>query len=65
MPDAALGAFFPDGDRTSYHFGISRRWLDVAFVMTDIDDRVVSTSNDGLNGAYNGSTYLLAITFNK
>ena len=65
MPDAALGAFFPDGDRTSYTMGISRDWLDVAFVLTDVEDRIVTTSRDGLNGAYNGSTYLLAITVNK
>lgn len=65
LPNAALGAFFPDGDRTSYTAGISRDWLDVAFVWTQLAERIVGNSADGLNGAYNGNSYVLAITVNR
>lgn len=65
QPDRAVGALFPDGDRTGYHLGLSRDWLDVAFVWVDVGERLVATSSDGLNGAYNGDAWLLLITVNK
>ena len=65
MPEAALGAFFPNGDRTSYHLGYGRGALDLALVWTELDDRRTTSSVDGLNGAYGGETFVLAVSFTR
>ena len=64
QPDAAVGAFLPDSDRNIMSVGAGLDWLDVAFSWVTYDQRIVSTSAEGLNGNYraNGWTFTLSAT---
>ena len=59
-----VGAFLADSDRNVLAVGIGLDWLDVAFAWTTFDQRIVSTSDQGLNGNYraNAWTFLVSAT---
>ena len=55
--DAAVGAFFPDSDRSTLALGFGLDWLDLAFAWTTFDQRIVSTSAQNLNGNYRANSW--------
>lgn len=65
QPDAAVGAFLPDSDRNIMSVGAGLDWLDVAFSWITYDQRIVSTSAQGLNGNYRANGWTLTISATK
>jgi long-chain fatty acid transport protein len=65
QPDAAVGAFLADSDRNVLTVGAGLDWLDVAFAWTTYDQRIVSTSAQGLNGNYRASAWTFVISATK
>jgi long-chain fatty acid transport protein len=65
QPDATVGAFFPDADRREATAGFGLDWLDVAFVWTRYQQRIITTSADQLNGNWRRNEYLIAVTATK
>jgi long-chain fatty acid transport protein len=65
QPDAAVGAFLPDSDRNIMSVGAGLDWLDVAFSWVTYDQRIVSTSAEGLNGNYRANGWTLTISATK
>ncbi len=64
QPDATVGAFLPDANRTVLSFGIGKDPLDVAFSWVDFDQRIITNQVDGLNGNYRASAWKLSLTLN-
>lgn len=65
VPDTAVGAFFPDSDRTTVTAGVGLDWIDVAFGMTTYQQRIVTTSATGLNGNYRARSWFAVMTVTK
>ena len=65
LPDAAVGAFFPDSDRTTITGGVGLDWIDVAVGVTTYKQRIVSTSTTGLNGNYRAKSWFAVMTISK
>jgi len=65
QPDAAVGAFFPDSDRSTLALGFGLDWLDLAFSWTTFDQRIVSTSAQNLNGNYRANSWSFVISATK
>lgn len=65
QPDAAVGAFLPDSNRNIVSVGAGLDWLDVAFSWITYDQRIVSTSAEGLNGNYRANGWTLTISATK
>jgi long-chain fatty acid transport protein len=65
LPDVAIGAFFPDSDRTTITAGVGLDWLDLAAGMTTYKQRIVTTSSTGLNGNYRAKAWSLLMTVTK
>ena len=59
------GAFLPDSDRNVLTVGVGLDWLDVAFAWTTYDQRIVSTSAQGLNGNYRASAWTFMMSATK
>ncbi len=65
QPDEAVGAFLPDSKRNVLTVGAGLDWLDVAFAWTTYDQRIVSTSAEGLNGNYRANAWTFMISATK
>jgi long-chain fatty acid transport protein len=65
LPDSAVGAFFPDADRTTISGGVGLDWIDVAFGVTTYKQRIVATSATGLNGNYRAKSWFAVMTVTK
>jgi long-chain fatty acid transport protein len=65
QPAEAIGAFLPDADRNVLSVGAGLDWLDVAFVWTTYEQRIVFDSAQGLNGNYRANAWMLTISATK
>ena len=65
QPDAAVGAFLPDSDRSTVSVGFGLDWLDVAFSWVTYDQRIVSTSLQELNGNYRANGWVFTMSATK
>jgi long-chain fatty acid transport protein len=65
QPDASVGAFLPDSNRGTLALGVGLDWLDVAFAWTTYDQRIVSTSAEGLNGNYRANAWSFVVSATK
>ncbi len=65
QPDLSVGAFLPDSNRSTLAVGAGLDWLDVAFSWTTYDQRIVSTSAQGLNGNYRANAWSFVISATK
>jgi long-chain fatty acid transport protein len=66
QPTAAVSPLLPDSDRNGYTIGWGhqgdRTTLDLALMYLDFDERVNDVSQDGFNGKYSQTGWLLATT---
>jgi long-chain fatty acid transport protein len=65
QPDLSVGAFLPDSNRSTLAMGVGLDWLDVAFSWTTYDQRIVSTSVQGLNGNYRANAWSFVVSATK
>ncbi len=65
QPDATVGPFLADADRSVYAAGFGLDWLDVAFSWTTWEGRVVTTNVDEINGNWRTTAWRLALTLKK
>lgn len=65
QPDETVGPFLADADRSIYAGGVGLDWLQLAFAWIDYDQRIVTTSAEGVNGNWRKSEYLISITVVK
>jgi long-chain fatty acid transport protein len=65
LPDAGVGAFFPDSDHTTATIGAGLDWLDVAFGLTTYKQRIITTSSTSLNGNYRAKSWFALMTVTK
>ncbi|MEA2237480.1 MAG: long-chain fatty acid transport protein [Thermoanaerobaculia bacterium] len=65
LPDAGVGAFFPDSDHTTATAGLGLDWIDVAFGLTTYKQRIVTTSSTSLNGNYRAKSWFAMMTVTK
>ncbi len=65
QPDATVGPFLADSNRSVYTAGIGLDWLNVAFAWIANDQRIVTTNVDGINGNWRSSAWLLSLTVSK
>jgi long-chain fatty acid transport protein len=65
QPDASVGPFLSDAQRSIFSAGFGRDWLDIAFQYIAPESRTTLTSADALNGTYSGNTYLLGVSVTK
>lgn len=61
QPDATVGPFLYDADRSTLSFGVGKDWLDGALSWTQFKDRAGAT----LAGNFTGDMYLLSVTVKK
>lgn len=64
QPDGTVGAFLADGDRTVAGFGVGLDWLQLALQWVEQQERRVATQEEGLNGNYRASSWLVGLTIN-
>ncbi len=62
QPDATVGPFFADADRTVLAVGVGLDWIDLAFMWIDSEQRIISDQIDDLNGNYRSSAWQLGLT---
>jgi long-chain fatty acid transport protein len=65
QPDATVGAFLPDADRTTLTAGFGLDWLDVAVGYTTYKQRVVQTNIQQFNGNYRAKSWVAMLTVTK
>lgn len=65
LPDTAVGAFFPDSNRTTMTIGAGLDWIDLAFGVTTYKQRIVTNSATGLNGNYRAKSWFAVMTVTK
>lgn len=65
QPDATVGAFLPDAARSTISAGFGLDWLNVGLAWTTYEQRIISTSVDGLNGNFRANSWAVAVTATK
>lgn len=65
QPDATVGPFLHDAQRSTYGAGIELRGIDVAFSWSTNELREIGTNVDGINGNYRRNAWLIAVTVHK
>jgi len=64
QPDASLGPFLPDANRTTLALGWGLDWLDVALQWVQWSDRTTLSNVDSLNGRYRTRAFVLGLSVN-
>jgi long-chain fatty acid transport protein len=65
QPDATVGAFLADAERSTITAGFGLDWLDVAVAWTSREGRIVTTNVDQLNGNWRGNEWMVLLTVTK
>lgn len=64
QPDGTVGALLADGERTVAAFGVGLDWLQLALQWIEQEERLIVTQEEGLNGNYRASSWLVGLTIN-
>jgi long-chain fatty acid transport protein len=65
QPDATVGPFLPDADRTTLTAGFGLDWLDLAVGWTTYKQRIVTTNAEQFNGNYRANSWIAMLTVTK